>query len=43
MRYLASWAGGKLLWLLVQSSLLHLYDVNLAWAAEKAVNDFTGM
>ena len=42
MQYFATWVGGKLLWLLIQSSLLHLYDANLAWAAEKTYSDYIG-
>ncbi|KAF0289236.1 Voltage-dependent calcium channel subunit alpha-2/delta-3 [Amphibalanus amphitrite] len=41
LQYLVSWVGSKLLWLLVQSSLLHLYDINLAWAAERSFGDYT--
>ncbi|XP_037091167.1 voltage-dependent calcium channel subunit alpha-2/delta-3-like [Pollicipes pollicipes] len=39
LQWFASWLGGKMLWLLVQSNLLHLLDINLAWAAETVVND----
>ena len=42
LQYFASWVGGKLLWLLLQSNLLHMYDSNFAWAAERSFSDYTG-